>query len=50
MADFEDEEDLIIDEKKDDIPIKLKLSIRDQRPCPPTSPKNSLKSQLPKIS
>ena len=45
MADFEDEEDLIIDEKKDDIPIKLKLSIGGQRPRP-TSPKKSLKAVI----
>ena len=47
MADFEEEEDLIIDEKKDpDIPIKLKLSIGGQRSRPPTSPKKSLKAVI----
>ena len=47
MADFEDEEDLVIDEKKDDVPIKLKLSIGGQRPRPrPVSPKKPFKAVI----
>ena len=40
MADFDDEEDLVIDEKKDDVPIKLRLSIGGPKPRP-KSPKKT---------